>query len=100
MFIKLLFLIVVLIGWQIDIKQIDKQIEELEDLKEKYESSMQRNMNNAMRWQFQKENYLDARRAWEQAAQEKQKIREIQDQIDDLKSRKEQILKENGHASS
>lgn len=85
-----------LVSWQEDVKEIDKQIEQLQDLQDKYKASMRRNSNNAMRWQFQKENYLDARRAWDQAAQEKQKIHEIQDQIDDLKKRKKNILKEHG----
>ena len=83
-------------NWQEEVAGIDKQIGQLQDLQDRYKSSVERNINNAMRWQFQNENYLDARRAWDQAAQEKQKIREIQDQIDDLKRRRNQILKEHG----
>jgi len=86
--------------WQEEVTSIDKQIEQLQDLQDRYKSSAERNVNNAMRWQFQNENYLDARRAWDQAAQQKQKIREIQDQIDDLKKKRNQILKEHGQPTS
>ena len=90
---------IVAAAWQEDVKEIDQQIEQLQGLQEKYRWNMQRNVNNAMRWQFQNQNYLDARRAWDQAAQEKQKIQEIQDQIDDLTARKKQILQEHGESS-
>lgn len=86
-------------NWQIEVAGIDKQISQLQTLQDRYKSSAERNVNNAMRWQFQNENYLDARRAWDQAAQEKQKIREIQDQIDDLRRRRDQILKEHGQST-
>lgn len=82
------------VSWQEEVKQIDQQIENLGDLQDRYRSSATRHTNNAMRWQFQNENYLDARRAWDQVAQDKQKIREIQDQIDDLNARKQQLLQE------
>lgn len=83
-----------------EVQEIDRQIEQLEDLQDRFRSSAQRNANNAMRWQFQNENYLDARRAWDKAAQDKQKIQEIQDQIDDLKVRKSKLLKQNDPAPS
>ncbi len=83
-------------SWQDEVSSIDKQIVEMRDLKEKYQASVQRNTNNAMRWQFQRENYLDARRAWDQIAREKQAIQELQDRIDDLETQKQKILKKNG----
>ncbi len=76
---------------QEEIAQIDKQIESLQNLQDSLRSSAQRNANNAMRWQFQKENYMDARRAWDQVASDKQKIQELQDQIDDLEARKQKL---------
>ncbi len=88
------------VNWQDEVKQIDQQIEDLKDLQDRYYSSARRGTNNAMRWQFQSENYLDARRTWEKVAQDKQKIKEIQDQIDDLKNRKQEILKEHGKTNS
>lgn len=79
------------ISWQEEVKEIDVQVEQLKDLQDKYKSSVERNINNAMRWQFQNQNYLDARRAWDKAAADKQKIQELQDQIDDLEARKQKI---------
>ncbi len=87
-------------GSQEEVKQIDAQIEQLEDLQDKLRASAQRNINNAMRWQFQNENYLDARRAWDRAATDKQKIQEVQDQIDDLKARKQKLIQDNGSKKS
>ena len=75
-----------------EVAQIDRQIEQLEELQGQVRSNVQRNVGNAMRWQFQNENYLDARRAWDRAAADKEKIKELQDQIDDLKARKKKIL--------
>ncbi len=74
-----------------EVQAIDKQIEELQDLQDKYISSAKRKAGNAMRWQFQSENYLDARRAWDQAARDKQIAEEIQIQIDDLETRKKEL---------
>lgn len=82
-----------------EIARIDRQIEELKDLQERYRYSAEKNTNNAMRWQFQSENYLNARRAWDKVAQDKQKISEIQLQIDDLKMRQAKLLEENGKGS-
>lgn len=80
------------VSWQDEVKEIGVQIEQLQNLQDKYRSSANRNINNAMRWQFQNQNYLDARRAWDKAAEDKQKIQELQDQIDDLEVRKKEIL--------
>ena len=101
MFIKfgILFFLTIA-SWQDDVKQIDKQVEDLGDLQDKLRSNAQRNTNNAMRWQFQSENYLDARRAWDQVAADKQKIQELQDQIDDLNAKKQKILREHGDKKS
>ena len=87
------------LSWQDEVQQIDQQVEQLEDLQDRLRSKARKNVNNAMRWQFQNENYLDARRAWDKVAQYKQKIQEVQDQIDDLKKRKNSLLQEHGNYS-
>ncbi|MDN3506663.1 MAG: hypothetical protein P0S96_05490 [Simkaniaceae bacterium] len=95
MMMQLAILIFLAVGsWQDEVKQIDQQIENLQDLQDKLKSSATKKANKAMRWQFQNENYSDARRAWDQVAADKQKIQELQDQIDDLKAKKEKIIKE------
>jgi ABC-type phosphate transport system auxiliary subunit len=80
--------------WQEQVTKIDEQIQELQDLHDKLNSSNQRNINNAMRWQFENENYLDARRAWDQVARNKQAMQEIQDQVNDLQTERQRIVKE------
>jgi Asp-tRNA(Asn)/Glu-tRNA(Gln) amidotransferase A subunit family amidase len=85
--------------WENEIAKYDKEIDYLQDLQGMYRANAERNVNNAMRWQFQNENYLDARQAWDKAAQDKQKIREIQDQIDDLKNKKSELLKKHDKAT-
>lgn len=87
-------------AWQEEVKKIDRQIYELQELQEKLRASAQRSVNNAMRWQFQNENYMDARRAWDKAAADKQKIQEIQDQIDDLNVRKQKLLGQYGKSAA
>lgn len=84
------------VPWQDQITQMNVQIAELKETQDRYRSSVEKNINNAMRWQFQNENYADARRAWEKVAAEKQKVKEIQEQIDDLEIRKAEILREHG----
>lgn len=79
-----------------EVAEIGQQIDQLQALQERYRSSAQRSINDAMRWQFQNENYLDARRAWDKVAQDKQKIREIEDQIEDLKNRQDRLINKQG----
>lgn len=87
-------------SWQDEVAKYDREIGHLQDLQDRHRSSAERSVNNAMRWQFQNENYLDARRAWDKAAQDKQKIQEIQDQIDDLKNKRDELLKKHDKDTS
>ena len=82
------------VSWEEQVDKIDQQISTFRELQEKVRKNAKRNANDALRWQSQKENFTDARRAWDRAAKEKQKIQEIDDQIQNLESRKENILKE------
>ncbi len=82
--------------WQDELQKIDRQIGQLEELQQRLRSDAQKNANNAMRWQFQSDQHREARRAWDRAAQEKEKIEEIQGHLDKLKARKQTILQEHG----
>lgn len=73
-------------------QEIDAQIEQLKAQQEKYASDADKQAHDAMRWQFQSENYMDARRAWDRVASDKQKIKEIQDQIDQLEAEKQKTV--------
>lgn len=83
-------------SWQDRLTEIDQQIQILTEARNKAQATAEREANNAMRWQFQKENYLDARRAWDNAAKNKRMVGEFQGQIDQLNFEREQILKEHG----
>ena len=80
-------------AWKQEVQQIDEQIQELKDVQDRLRLSAEKKANDAMRWQFQNENYMDARRAWDQLALQKKQIEELQSQIDLLEARKEEILR-------
>lgn len=81
-------------GWQSELVSIDQQLAELQEMQEQLRSSITRKSNNAMRWQFQNENYQDARRTWDQVAREKEQLAAVQKKIDELEARKQEILQE------
>lgn len=76
-----------------EMSEVQRKIDELRNLQDKYRSQVQKNLNNAMRWQFQSENHREARRAWEDAAEQKKKIEEMDHHIETLERRKKQLLK-------
>lgn len=97
MFIKLALILLAIAGdWQADLEKIDRQISQLEEMQQRLRSDAHKNEQQAMSMQFQKENSHEARRSWKRAAQEKQKIEEIQGYLDRLRARKQQILQEHG----
>lgn len=80
--------------WQLEVQSIDQKINQLNNMKEELRMGVEKKANEAMRWQFQHENYLDARRAWDELAIKKEQMKEVQAQIDKLEARKQEILKE------
>jgi len=80
--------------WRSELESIDRQLPELRDMQEQLRSSIAKKSNNAMRWQFQNENYLDARRAWDQVAREKEQMAAVQKKIDELETRQQELLRE------
>jgi chromosome segregation ATPase len=97
MFIKLALILLAAVGdSQAELEKIDRQISQLEEMQERLRSDAQKNEHRGMSLQFQKESSHEARKAWQRAAQEKQKIEEIQGHLDRLRARKQQILQEHG----
>ncbi len=89
--------------WQSQVTDLDKRIKSLQELKGRYEGSALRHENNAMRWQFEDEYKLEARRAYSQAEFDREVARKIQSQIDDLNAQRAEILQqhpEGGHAQT
>ncbi|MCI0382348.1 MAG: hypothetical protein L0207_04785 [Chlamydiae bacterium] len=80
-------------AWQTELHQIDREIQELKELKEKYESSAERNENNALRWQFRNETYKDARDAWDRAERDRAKVKELEEQITEREKKRAEIIR-------
>lgn len=83
--------------WQEELKLIDTEIKQLEDLKTRYNASAARNQDNALRWQFNQKQ--EAKRASKQADLDRQMVEQIQKRLDYLESKKAQILKDNPEAA-
>ena len=79
---------------QQELDAIDKEVKKLEERQNRYRASAARHEDEAMRWQFQSGMQVDARMAWAQADQDREKMKDIQKLIDALQKRKAQILKE------
>lgn len=76
----------------VEVQTIEKEIYQLQETQEQIQSTIRRKANDAMRWQFQSQNYLEARRAWDEIALGKEKIREIEKRIEQLETRKKELL--------
>lgn len=99
MIIKWILLLTTLIAeptWQDQLDAINSELAELKDQQQKSQSRINKKKNDAMRWQFQNNNYIDARRAWDQIAREKEILQKIEERIDQLQSQKQEILKKHG----
>lgn len=81
------------------IQQIDYQIEELEDMKQGYEARALRHENLAIYMQFENQAWLETRRHYEIAQENRDKAAYIQTQIDALQ-REKQRLQKKGFASN
>jgi hypothetical protein len=78
--------------WQNRLQELDKQIDDLSDLKRKHEAAAVRADDEGMRWQFQQNQKQEAKRAYQRADNHREIARKIQLQIDALKKEREQIL--------
>lgn len=76
--------------------KIDKQIEELEDMKRGYEARALRHENQAERLQFDDKAVLETRRHIQIAEENRQKANFLQQEIDALKAQREKLIKERG----
>ncbi len=75
---------------------IDDQIEKLEAMKRGFEAKALRHEDQADRQQFNKEQWLEVRRHWQLAEENRQKAARVQVDIDRLKKKRLEILRENG----
>ena len=74
------------------VAEIDRQIQELEDMKRGYEGRARRHEDQAERLQFQDQAYLETRRHLELADENRAKAAKAQQEIDRLQKEKQKLL--------
>jgi hypothetical protein len=83
-------------GWKNEVADIDKEIDKLQNQRNLYLAKATRLQNQGDRLQFENNNLIDARRAWQQAQIHREIATRIQEEIDQLEQRKQKILESNG----
>jgi hypothetical protein len=86
------------LDWRRELQQIDAELKELEDEKNRYLAAARRYDDQGMRWQFQQNQKQEARRAFEMADIKREAASMLQTRIDVLNARKMQILQEHPEA--
>lgn len=74
------------------VEQIDRQIQELQELKRGYTSKANRLADQAERLQFEGRSFLESRRASELAEENQEKAQRTQDEIDRLEAEREKLV--------
>lgn len=83
-------------GWKNEVAEIDKEIDKLQNQRNLYLAKATRLQNQGDRLQFENNNLIDARRAWQQAQIHREIATRIQEEIDQLEQKKIKILESNG----
>ena len=76
------------------VREIDRQIEQLEDMKRGYEARALRHENQAERLQFDTQAVLETRRHNQLAEENREKAALLQKEIDELKEERAKLVKE------
>lgn len=79
--------------WKTEIQEIDVQIQDLTELRNRYRASAARKEDEANRWQFKSGEFNETRRAWQGAEEDRKKAQLLQEEIDALEQKKQKILK-------
>lgn len=87
-------------SWSQQVEEIDRELKRLSDLKNRYKASADRHEDTAQRLQFDSQFTLDARYEMRLAEKAREKEAELQEQIDELKEKRDQILKSHPEAKS
>lgn len=75
-----------------EIARIDSQIEELQRMKRGFESRALRHDSQAEYLQFDDQAYLETRRHWQLAEENRIKAAKVQEEIDKLQVRRQQLV--------
>jgi len=82
------------LDWRAELQQINAELKELRDEKNRYLAAARRYEDQGMRWQFQQNQKQEAKRAFEMADIKREAANRLQARIDVLNARKAQILQE------
>ncbi len=82
--------------WRVELNQIDAEIKDLTNEKNRYMAESRRYEDQGMRWQ--RDQKQEAKRAFQMADTKKQAAQMLQTRIDALNARKTQILQEHPEA--
>lgn len=84
------------LGWKDQVDGIDKEIDKLSNQRNLYLAKATRLQNQGDRLQFESNNLLDARRAWQQAQINREIATRIQEEIDLLEKQRQGVLDKYG----
>lgn len=87
------------LDWRVELQQINAELKELNDERNRYLAAARRYEDQGMRWQFQQNEKQEAKRAFEMADTKRQAANMLQARIDALNARKTQILQEHPEAN-
>lgn len=87
------------LDWRTELQQIDAELKELEDEKNRYLAAARRYEDQGMNWQFQQNQKQEAKRAFHMAEIKREAANMLQARIDALNVRKAQILQEHPEAN-
>ena len=82
------------VDWREELRQIDDELKEAQDLRNRYLAEARRAEDQGMRWQFTQDQKMEAKRAFQIADAKKEAAQMLQARIDVLNARRTQILQE------
>ncbi|HSX26356.1 MAG TPA: hypothetical protein VLE89_05045 [Chlamydiales bacterium] len=74
------------------VEELDRRIAELEDMKRGFEARALRHESQAEYLQFDDRAYLETRRHWQLAEENRMKAAKVQEEIDKLQAKKEKLV--------
>jgi DNA repair exonuclease SbcCD ATPase subunit len=87
------------LDWREELREIDKEIKNAEDLRDRYIAAARRAEDQGMRWQFMQDQKQEAKRAFEKADEKKRAAKMLEVRIEALKAKRDQILQEHSEVN-
>jgi DNA repair exonuclease SbcCD ATPase subunit len=87
------------LDWREELREINEEIKNAEDLRDRYLAAARRAEDQGMRWQFMQDQKQEAKRAFERADEKKKAAKMLEARIKTLKARRDQILQEHSEVN-